>query len=486
MAAVALNNHFDQEATVLELGDIQGIVFSGYQNKSEASYLLLQVIEPAKARQWLRSIAQLVTSGVDRSPDTCLNVAWTARGLAALGLGDDGLHTFPLEFREGLSGSDTRSRTLGDCDESAPSSWSWGGSDTPVDALLMLYGRSPDVLRALIDGQQAAMQGALRCVAELHTKTLPERREHFGFADGIAQPVIEGSGREVPAGARSLKAGEFILGYENEYGKLPFVPNVAPALDAGGQLADCSAEGKRKALGRNGSYLVVRQLKQDVHGFWTCMRAAAEAESPGRTVGDRAIALGAKCVGRWPSGAPLALAPDHDEPARGSSNDFGYLRDDEHGLRCPIGAHIRRTNPRDSLEGGASESYKVVDRHSIIRRGRSYGAMLADRPWLAERDDDQERGLVFMCLNANIRRQFEFMQQTWVNNPKFGGLYDERDPLIGARDADANGFTIPDQPARRRLDALPRFVSVRGGGYFFLPSLRALKFLASLPSAQNA
>jgi Dyp-type peroxidase family len=469
------------EVTVLEFRDIQGLVFSGYGDKPHASYLLLKVSDPAAARRWLRTLSEAITTGADRPPDTCLNIAWSARGLAALGLHEPELQTFPLEFREGLSGSDTRSRTLGDVDASDPRTWRWGGPESPVHALLMLYARSAALLADLLVAQRSAFAGALECVCEVPTETLPERREHFGFADGIAQPAIEGSRKGPRRGSRSLQAGEFVLGYENEYGKLPLIPSVTPALDVAGHLGDCSAEGERKALGRNGSYLVARQLQQDVRGFWAFMREAAQAEHPGSTAADEAIWLAAKCVGRWPSGAPLVLAPDHDDRSLAAENEFGYAEQDADGLRCPVGAHIRRTNPRDSLEGGAHASQKAVDRHSIIRRGRSYGKLLAERPWLAEHDDGVERGLVFMCINANIRRQFEFMQQTWVNNQKFGGLYDERDPLIGAQDAEANSFTIPAEPARRRLEALPRFVTVRGGEYLFLPGVRALKFLASLP-----
>ena len=471
---------------MLEFRDIQGLVFSGYGDKPHASYLLLKVTDPIGARRWLRALAPVVTTGADRPPDTCLNVAWSARGLAALGLSEPELHTFPLEFREGLSGSDTRSRTLGDVDASDPQAWRWGGPGTPVHALLMLYARSAELLDELIVKQRSAFAGALELVVEVPTETLPERREHFGFADGIAQPAIEGSGAKDKRGRRSLQAGEFVLGYENEYGKLPLLPNVAPALDVGGHLGDCSAEGKRNALGRNGTYLVARQLQQDVRGFWSFMRQAAQAEHPGSTAADEAVRLAAKCVGRWPSGAPLVLAPHHDDRSLASENAFGYFAKDADGMRCPIGAHIRRTNPRDSLEGGPHASQKAVDRHSILRRGRSYGKLLAERPWLAEHDDGLERGLVFICINANIRRQFEFMQQTWVNNQKFGGLYDERDPLIGAQDAEASNFTVPAQPARLRLEGLPRFVTVRGGEYLFLPSVNALKFLASLPGPDAA
>jgi Dyp-type peroxidase family len=270
-----------------------------------------------------------------------------------------------------------------------------------------------------------------------------------------------------------VAAGEFVLGYENEYGKLPFVPNVAPERDSAGLLPDCQSEGgKRRSLGHNGSYLVVRQLDQHVFAFWSAMRRAADARFD-------AIALAAKCVGRWPSGAPLALSPERDDPRLADANTFGYALADRDGQGCPIGAHIRRTNPRDSLEPDPLSSLKVVDRHRTMRRGRSYGTPV-DKPWLCESDDGVQRGLMFVGVNANIRRQFEFIQQTWVNNPKFAGLYDEIDPLVGSREGSTSAFSIPSTPIRKRCENLPRFVRVRGGEYFFLPGLRALRYLSTL------
>jgi Dyp-type peroxidase family len=470
---------FLKEAHVLEFGDIQGIVFSGYQKKPFASYLMLRVTDPGKARGYFRDLAQCVTTGADRTADTCINVAITAHGLTALGLDDDALATFPLEFREGLAGSETRSRALGDIGDSSPGRWVWGGPDTRVHVLLMLYARTEALLSSLIASQRAQLAGGLSCEREQSTQSLPDRREHFGFADGIAQPVIEGGGREDRVFGRRVKAGEFILGYENEYGKLPFLPNVAPQLDSGAHLEDCRAEGPRRALGRNGSYLVVRQMDQDVHAFWSYMRGAAAEQLGAAHVNDGAIRLAAKSVGRWPSGAPLVSCPQQDDPALGNEDDFGYFWKDRHGTSCPLGAHIRRANPRDSLEPDPLSSNKVSDRHRIMRRGRAYGEPLA-KPWLAETDDGEQRGLMFICVNTNIRRQFEFIQQTWINNPKFSGLYDEVDPLIGGHDPETNNFSIPDDPTRCRLEGLPRFVQIRGGDYFFLPSVRALRFLASL------
>ena len=345
--------------------------------------------------------------------------------------------------------------------------------------MLMLYAPSQASLDQVVAAHEAGVIGALECVYVRRTCTIPDRREHFGFADGISQAGVEGSGHSARGGEEQVEAGEFVLGYENAYGKLPFVPNAAPALDSAGALADCEAEGQRRALGRNGTYLVARQLSQDVFGFWNAMRKAAQAEHDASTAADRAVYLAAKCVGRWPSGAPLVTCPEQDDASCGNRNDFGYFLRDRHGERCPVGAHIRRANPRDSLEPDPFSSKKVVDRHRIIRRGRSFGPYI-DKPWLIERDDGQERGLFFVCINANIRRQFEFIQQTWINNPKFGGLYDERDPLVGAKDGEGGAFSIPGKPVRRRIEDLPSFTTVRGAEYFFLPSVRALKFLAGL------
>jgi len=463
---------------MLEFGDIQGVIFSGYQAKPHAKYLVLRIESGEGARRWLRHVTQVVTTGAERPENRCVNVALSSAALTALGLDDDSFQTFPLEFRQGLAGSETRSRTLGDVESSAPSRWLWGRPEQRAHVLLMLFATTEPLLAQLCRAEAQAFAGALSVVFERSTVSLPGRREHFGFADGIAQPVIEGSGRDAH-GSRSIKAGEFILGYSNEYGKLPFIPNVDPARDVGSHLAPCDPDGKRKALGRNGSYLVVRQLEQRVFEFWQYMRGAARRLEPASTPGDAAVRLAAKCVGRWPSGAPLARTPDSDNPVLAADNDFGYFWKDRRGERCPVGAHIRRSNPRDSLEPDPINSERVVDRHRVLRRGRSYGPAI-ERPWSIAADDGQERGLFFMCVNANIRRQFEFIQQTWINNPKFGGLYAERDPLIGANDGENSEFTIPGKPSRERLEALPRFVEVRGGEYFFLPSIRALKFLADL------
>ena len=186
-----------------------------------------------------------------------------------------------------------------------------------------------------------------------------------------------------------------------------------------------------------------------------------------------------KMIGRWPSGASLVDAPDSDpnDPILARRNGFSYRDRDPQGFRCPFASHIRRTNPRDSLGDNPEDAIKSAQRRRIVRRGAMYGPVL---PAGQYHSDGKSRGLLFFCINANIRRQFEFIQQSWVNNPNFHGLNNERDPLIGINpDGSARTMTVPDPLGRQSLN-LPNFVSVKGGAYFFLPSISALKFLTQI------
>jgi len=465
----------------LEKSDIQGIVFSGYAKNPSAAYVLLEVVDAARARAWLGRIADALTAGKSRDYGATVNLAVTARGLSALGLPDAVLATFAQEFTDGMAADDHRSRILGDIDESDPAEWRWGGRQKNVHFMLMLYAPDDASLGLALAQRRSEYDGAVREVFVRDTITLPERREHFGFADGIAQPVIVGSSAEV-AGKSVIKAGEFVLGYPNEYDKLPLSPAVAAALDTEKYLHASTTKAGFSDLGRNGTYLVVRQLEQRVEEFWNAMAEYSKGTS-GQVDKEEAIRLASKCVGRWPSGAPLVRSGDRDDPKYAEDDDFMYAKEDPRGLLCPIGSHIRRTNPRDSLEPSPEESLRVVDRHRIIRRGRSYGKPLAP---FARDTSKTERGLFFVCVNTNIRRQFEFIQQTWSNNRKFAGLYEDKDPLIGDQPAGGGTYTIPEVPVRRRLDKLSRFVRVRGGEYFFLPSIRAVRFLGSLNPASSA
>ncbi len=460
----------------LEEPEIQGLVFSAYPRNVEGVYLFLQVADPARARRWLRGKVTELSYGSPIAPGPRQNLALSAPGLEVLGLDGASLASFPLELREGLREHDGafRPRTLGDVGESAPSRWKWGGPAQPVVHVLLMLFDSEEGLPLLLEEQRRQFGGALREVYCRPTRSLPDRKEHFGFTDGLSQPRFQGQPGRGPAD-ELVAAGEFILGYENEFSQQPASPVASDSPSARAHLP-LAADGQRRDLGRNGSYLVVRELEQDVQLFWSTMCQFA-GELPPEQAKREAIWLASKCVGRWPSGAPLALAPERDDPALREANSFDYSAD-PHGFQCPIGAHIRKANPRDSLEPDASASWKAVRRRRILRRGRSYGPPLAPFESEAVR---QERGLMFVCLNTNIRRQFEFIQQSWLNNEKFDGSYEDQDPIVGDQTPDVGSvFTIPQHPLRRRLVGVPRFVQVRGGEYFFLPSRSALTFLSEL------
>jgi Dyp-type peroxidase family len=427
----------------LELADIQGLVVRGYGKLHAAAYLVMEISDAALARSWLAAVAGAVTTAARRPGGSALNVALTARGLSRLGVDDELLAGFSVELRQGMT-EPSRARALGDVGDSEPSRWVWGApGGRSVDVLLLLYAADEAALREVL-AEHGSPPG-LDLVARLDTVDLGGR-EPFGFHDGISQPAVEGLSRKGPAG-QGVRAGEFVLGYPNEFGETARVPE----------------------LGRNGTYLVVRQLAQDVEGFWRFC-AAATGDAPG---GPASVGLAARLVGRWPGGAPLVLSPDRDDPTLAGANDFGYFGPDPHGERCPIGSHVRRANPRDALEpdAGSPRSLAVVRQHRILRRGRPYG-----RP-------GSERGLHFLCLNANLSRQFEFLQRSWLCNEQFNGLYEDADPLIGVHRPPGGIFTVQGSPLRRRYSDLPRFVTVRGGAYFLLPGMSALRRLAQLGTA---
>jgi Dyp-type peroxidase family len=336
---------------------------------------------------------------------------------------------------------------LGDQDDDAPSQWLWGNENKSVDILVLLFSKEASTHAASQQYHEAAfMDAGLNIVWHLDAGEKNQDAngfaiEHFGFADGMSDPAVDGF--PTVSGTADIATGEFLLGYPNQYdGKETQIPIS-------------------REFGTNGTYLVLRQLKQNVASFWTFMDAEAARQ------GITAEYLAAKMVGRWQSGA--LVEPNQVTDPKTASNDFDFSKDPD-GNGCPFGSHIRRANPRAvGLGTSDAESLTVANRHRLLRRGRSYGKALED----TRKDDNEERGLVFICLNANIERQFEFVQHTWINNVKFAGLYDEDDPLIGR----IGNFTIPDQPLRRRVCGFQQFVNTQGGGYFFLPSLSALAIL---------
>ncbi|MCA9890093.1 MAG: peroxidase, partial [Anaerolineae bacterium] len=242
-------------------------------------------------------------------------------------------------------------------------------------------------------------------------------------------------------------------------------------------------------FGANGTYLVYRKMTHNVPAFWQFIREEVERMDGAASV-ERMLWLASKMVGRTPNGDPLVP----DVAALKDQNDFNFAKSDADGQHCPFGSHLRRTNPRDSFHPlGAEEAATTTMKHRILRRGRIYGESLFDlekldsnnaallESLLTLEDDGGERGLHFICVNASISRQFEFIQTNWANNPHFNGMYQSKDPIIGDNgyaEQPASYMHIPDDACRVRTRPLPRFVDVLGGGYFFMPSLTALRFLA--------
>ena len=488
------------------LADIQGFVTSGYGHLSCAAYLFVQFHDPGRARLWLRRLGPMITSarawpiapnGEKIKPPLTLNIALSADGLAAIGLPRKVLDTFPLEFQQGIA-DPSRSRILGDTEESDPVEWVLGGpGKPPIHAVLIVHAESDEGLEAGCHTQRALLVDAAGGVVELPGSVQMGYRpkgdyEPFGFHDGIAQPPIAGiPGNGVPA-------GEFILGYPNHFQIIPPTPVIPAELDPDAVLPPLAnpyqASEQLRDLGINGSYVVYRKLAQEVAAFWQFMKQETVRRTGADDTGHM-IWLASRCVGRWPSGSPLVLAPVADDPQASDRNDFMY-GDDPDGLSCPLGAHTRRANPRDVIHPyDRAHSLSMSEAHRLLRRARVFGpplfgpAVLTDPANLAGRmalldlgDDGKERGIHFFCVNANIKRQFEFVQQTWCNNPRFSGLNDNKDPIIGdnARtDQASSHMTIPQRPISVRTAALPRFVKVRGGAYLFMPSIAALRFLAA-------
>jgi deferrochelatase/peroxidase EfeB len=230
-------------------------------------------------------------------------------------------------------------------------------------------------------------------------------------------------------------------------------------------------------FGLNGSYLVVRELRQYVGAFWSSLEenaARIRAHDPGASH-ITAQWLAERVIGRNIDGHLLCPdGPMKPDKYGCPENSFGFKMTDPDSFGCPLGSHTRRANPRDGLApdlASMTTLLNAANNHRILRRGRKFGKPPAERTV----DDGAERGLLFMCLNTDIARQFEFVQQTWVLNSNFATLFDETDPLIGPK----GGFTIQEKPLRRIVN-VKTFIQLAGGDYFFLPSMPALRYLAKL------
>jgi deferrochelatase/peroxidase EfeB len=518
----------------IDADDIQAIVRTAFGSFKSARYILLRVVEPSAARQWLRGLAPASLAQLPLKDDAEISqIALTAAGLREIGVNDAIVEQFAPEFVEGVAKNENRSRRLGDTGANSPTNWYWGVGEKEPHILLMLFSSKAQIEAFAARMQKQALAAGLSMIDILSDSDMGNT-EPFGFVDGISQPAFDWDHPRIPGTKADqdytnlVALGELLLGYRNEYGLL----TERPLLATNEKNADVLPEGSkdRRDLGLNGSYLVYRQLAQDVDAFWRWV--AGEAARCGTTKQELAESM----VGRKLDGRPLPdlligrSIPGVDERSS-DRNDFLFDTDPD-GLSCPVGAHIRRANPRtgdvpDGRKGPLDSLLTMLglttrrDRrptsstlpwprnttvwpfvrseddavasarfHRILRRGREYGPKpdpdLGHDPAIPA----PETGIHFVCLNANIARQFEFVQGAWIASAKFAALTGEQDPLLGNREPfptspiagpqRTDGFSRPGAPPHcRHASGLPQFVRVRGGAYFFLPGLAALKWIAS-------
>jgi deferrochelatase/peroxidase EfeB len=401
------------EVAMLELDDIQHFLMVRPRALA-ARYGFLRFRTPDQGRAWLSGIIDRVgrASAVEYGgpvDSRWVTVAFTWNGLRALGVDDACLATFPEEFRQGMA---ARSAILGDTGANHPDQWVGGLASPDLHAIVILFARDvAERERCVREHQQYAAEfpgvEALSTLDLEATPPLDYAHDHFGYRDRMSEPAIEGLGGELVPGSGS---------------PLAF----------------------RDFLRANGPTPEEQEL------------------------------IAAKLMGRWRSGAPLVLAPTKDDPELGAdrqrNNNFDYGKMDPHGYAVPLGAHIRRMNPRDTAAN--------MNRRRMIRRGGTYGPPLPE----GADEDGTERGIAAFLGCASLIRQFEFAQNVWVNDPKFHELKNERDPIIGTQDGTLE-YKIPHRPIRKRIVGLPAFTTVRGGAYFFLPGIKALMFLAGRVSA---
>lgn len=509
-----------------DLKDMQALIGSSFGSLRHSEYLLLDIERPEAALEWLgcaleqvRSVDELgrkdeaaaaaTADAADGAGKTrkagspkhseAWSIGFSYRGLVQLRAMQDEDAPFPSDFRNGQA-SPVRRRLLREDPVRDP--WQWG--DVPVQpaadertearrAVSMLVARFHDgsdpAEHELLREDHLSRMG-LRLVRRIQgsagnfrTEQVDGRQvtrlqEPFGFADGIAQPALRGLGHYRQAGDlsaeprryeqdREVPLGEFVLGHLNAFDE--------PAHCPGLMLRE---PGRGTPFGRNGSYLVLRQIRQNVAAF-----RKFEAHCDERFGFDDGASLSEKMIGRRKDGTPLQSCP----AAPGSMDGFRYRLDDSQGFQCPVGAHVRRSNPRDSLADNSASGIASSKTRRLLRRGRPYascGCVESGRAMEAcatpEQCPEAEVGMVFIALVADLARQYEFVQRVWVGNPSFGGLQKANDPLLGGSAGDWK-FSLPGQPTgtRVQMPSLAGFTRTLGGGYFFLPGLSALRQLAN-------
>ena len=436
---------------MLEFDDIQHFLIARPPALA-ARYEFLTFRHAAGGRAWLTGVLDKVGTasavGSSALDSRWVTVAFTWNGLRALGVAEESLATFPEEFRQGMA---ARATILGTTGANDPSHWVGGLASRDLHAITILFARDVaerERCRQEHDKYLSQCEG-VEVLSSLDLEAIPPFdavREHFGYRDRLSQPVIAGTGVEpTPGSGPAIKPGEFFLGYPDEKGP----PRELP---------------QPETLSRNGSYLAYLRMEEHVGAFRSFL------QQHGQTSEEQEL-IAAKLMGRWRSGAPLVLAPAKDDPQLGTdpqrTNDFAYAKMDPYGYACPLGAHIRRMNPRDTAVN--------MQQRKMIRRGGTYGPPLPE----GAPEDGKERGIAAFIGCASLVRQFEFAMNVWANDPNFHELGNERDPIIGTQDGTFD-MTIPKRPIRKKITGLPAFTTIRGGAYFFLPGIKSLRYLASL------
>jgi len=466
-----------------QLCDIQGILNSGFGWLTDSRFWLLTIRDghEDQAREWLSKLARsnlMVTAkrvleGKKNVPiDEAVAIAFSFAGLAKLGLRETGKHPFPTPFRRGM-GSALGESLLRDTPRQQ---WRWsdveGCSERQTVHVVVANWRLPDAVPLMPSPDRDGFC-TITPVENRPNSFGTDRKlyEPFGFRDGIAQPVIRGLREEdgdnpkrvrQDAGDlyedRVVEPGEFVVGYRNEYDELTYSPDVEDWTQSG----RATHPGSRFTL--NGSYLAVRQIQQDVEAFKALEAVSGEA-------------ICAKLMGRAKSGLPLSWKGDPTKAVSDSRADaFRYQVEDANGFMCPIGAHIRRMNPRDSLGVDVKSGIKSSKLHRLLRRGRPYSEE-------TEEKDKPNQGLFFIACNADLERQFEFIHQRWIRNFRFQNLYHEDDPVVGSP-APTKKFTVPELPSGGEV-SLAALTHTLGGGYFFLPGIKALEFIVKYNARQR-
>jgi Dyp-type peroxidase family len=452
----------------LDATDIQGFVLRGY-GLPFARYMFLEITDAQRGQRFIGRLLGQITTG-ERwdagKPEWTLNIAFTHKGLVNLNLPDASLLSFPVEFIQGMK---ARREILGDTGRNGPEGWDSVWKDGRIDIWLAVNAKKKETLdqrctdlvrltsetggAKVLDSQDA---GALFIDGAWSSK------EHFGYTDGFGNPDYLGVERDTQPGQGKLLSdgswaplatGELLLGYADEAGELPVAP--VPHL-----------------LASNGSFMVYRKLHQNVATFRRYLDDKGTRYAGGK---DK---FAAKLIGRWPDGTPIELSPDAPDPkivadkTRNVNFTFG---NDLNGVRCPVGAHVRRTNPRDAFGFNG----QLINRRRITRRGLPYGPYV---PETQPARDDGEHGIIFMALNASLFRQFEFVQQQWVEYGNDARLGNDKDMLMGNHEGHdrytIQGTEDPNNPPFVCGD-LPNFVELRGGDYFFLPSMTALRMIVA-------